>query len=191
MIGNSRTAWGWPAVLLHWIGALLILLLLGHGWWMTHLAPRPDRLAHYAGHAGLGYDFLALLILRLLWRWTHVVPDPPADTKRWERLAAQAAHIGLYVLMFAATLTGWALAGTFRTPLNKDAFGLPVPSIFISQDRDTHHLLENSHKILAYLLAALILVHIGGALRHRFIKRNDLLRRMWFGAVGTRAHRRA
>ena len=56
MIGNSTTNWGWPAIVLHWIGAILILLLLGHGWWMTHLAPRPDRLAHYA--AGLSFDKL-------------------------------------------------------------------------------------------------------------------------------------
>src|SRR3954454_7114645 len=83
MLGNSNTTWGWPAKLLHWIGAILILLLLGHGWWMTHLAPRPDRLAHYAGHAALGYDFLALLVLRLLWRWTHAVPALPADMPRW------------------------------------------------------------------------------------------------------------
>src|SRR5262249_41082442 len=149
MIGNSRTAWGWPAVLLHWIGALLILFLLGHGWWMTHFAPRPDRLAHYAGHAGLGYGLLALVIVRLLWRWINVVPDLPGDTKTWERRAAYASHIGLYALMFASTLTGWALAGTFRTPLDKDAFGVRLPPIFVSQDRAMHHLLENSHKVIA------------------------------------------
>ena len=63
MIANSNTDWGWPAKLLHWIGAILIVLLLVHGWWMTHMAARPDRLAHYTGHAALGYDLLALLIL--------------------------------------------------------------------------------------------------------------------------------
>jgi cytochrome b561 len=181
MIKNSPKAWGWPAILLHWTGALLILLLLGHGWWMTHFAPRPDRLAHYAGHAGLGYDFLALLILRQLWRWTHTVPDLPHDIKPWERLAAQAGHIGLYAIMFASALTGWALAGTFGKPLNKDAFGLSVPSIFVSQDRAMHGLFESSHSVFSYALAALVVVHIGGALRHRFIKHNDVLRRMWFG----------
>jgi cytochrome b561 len=180
MIGNSQATWGWPAKALHWVGAALILLLLGHGWWMTHMAARPDRLAHYAGHAGLGYDLLALLILRLLWRWTHAVPDLPHDIKRWECVAARAGHMGLYVLMFASSVAGWALAGTFRDPLNKDAFGVPVPLIFVSQDRSAHGLLENSHKVLSYLLAALIVVHILGALRHQFVKHNDVLRRMWF-----------
>ena len=66
--------------------------------------------------------------------------------------------------MFASTLTGWALAGTFRTPLNKDAFGLTVPLIYASQDRAMHGLFEESHKILSYALAALVVVHIvGGA----------------------------
>ena len=68
MIANTKLAWGWPAIVLHWVAAVLIILLLGHGWWMTHMAPRPDRLAHYAGHAGLGYDLLALLVLRRVWR---------------------------------------------------------------------------------------------------------------------------
>jgi cytochrome b561 len=35
--------------------------------------------------------------------------------------------------------------------------------------------------ILAYLLAAVVLVHIVGALRHHLINRNDVLRRMTWG----------
>jgi cytochrome b561 len=183
MIGNSTTNWGWPAIVLHWIGAILILLLLGHGWWMVHMAPRPDRLAHYAGHAGLGYDFLALLVLRLLWRWTHAVPALPAEMPRWEHLAARASHIGLYLLMFATTLAGWALAGTLRGgALNKDAFGMTVPMIFVSQVRATHDMLEDTHKILAYVLLALVVVHLVAALRHHFVKHDTVLRRMWFGS---------
>ena len=182
MIGNSNAAWGWPAKLLHWLGAILILLLLGHGWWMTHFAPRPDRLAHYAGHAGLGYDFLALLVLRLLWRWTHAVPEMPANTPRWEQIAARASHHGLYLLMLATTVVGWALAGTMRGGvLNKDAFGISVPIIYVSQQRSMHELLEDTHKVLAYVLAAIVVVHVAAALRHHLIKRTDVMRRMWFG----------
>ena len=181
MIQNTNTTWGSPAKALHWIGAILILLLLGHGWWMTHLAPRgPDRIVHYAGHAALGYDFLVLLVLRLLWRWTHAVPGLPADSPRWETIAAHASHFGLYLLMFATTLTGWALAGTGRVLFDKDAFGLPVPMIYISRDRTMHGLLEESHMVLAYALLVLLVIHFVAALRHHFIKHNDVLRRMWF-----------
>ena len=182
MVRNTLDDWGWPAKLLHWVGAVLILLLLGHGWWMTHFAPRPDRVAHYAGHAALGYDFLALLVLRLLWRLTNQVPPLPADLKPWERTAAHLGHFGLYVLMFAATLSGWAMAGTGRTPFNQDVFGIPIP-LFV-HDRALHGPLEDTHKYLAYALAALVVAHIVGALRHHFIKRNTVLRRM---TIGTKA----
>jgi cytochrome b561 len=83
--------------------------------------------------------------------------------------------------MFASTLTGWALAGTFSTPLNKDAFGIPVPSILISKERATHQFFEHWHEYLSYALALLVVIHTLAALRHHLIKHTDVLRRMWFG----------
>jgi cytochrome b561 len=170
MIRNSSAAWGWPAIALHWVGAALIIVLLAHGWWMTHLAARPDRLANYSLHAALGYDFLVLVILRLLWRWM--------EGQAWERYAARIGHAALYLLMFASALTGWALAGTFRNPLASDLLGIALPAIYQSQDRAMQELFEDSHKIIAYLLATLIVVHVLGALRHHLIKHNDVLTRM-------------
>jgi cytochrome b561 len=178
MIRNTTTRWGWPAKIFHWVAAVMILLLLGHGWWMTHLTPRPERLANYAGHSALGYDLLALLILRLLWRWLNPVPELPADLRPWERFAARLGHVTLYILMFVVSLTGWLTATTFRTPMTKDVFGIDVPPIVTSVDRSVRQWFEESHMILAYVLAAVVLIHIVGALRHHFLKRNDVLRRM-------------
>jgi cytochrome b561 len=182
VIRNTTTQWGWPARLLHWLGAAAILVLIGHGWWMTHMTLRPDRLANYTWHGALGYDLMALVLLRMLWRWANPVPALPADTPRWECWAAHAGHFGLYVLMLATSVLGWALAGTFRSPMNLDLFGLPVPQIVGGPDRDLHRLLEDSHKVLAYVLAALVVVHVASSLRHHFVKRNDILRRMLSGA---------
>ena len=184
MLRNSQTSWGWPSKILHWVGALAVLVLLVHGWWMVHMAPRPERFANYTWHAAIGYDLLALLVLRLLWRWMNPVPAMPVGLKRWEVIAAHAGHIGLYVLMFAASLTGWALAGTFKSPMRLDLFGLPIPQITSAGDRTLHNFLEESHTIASYLLAALLVVHIAGSLRHHFFKRNDVMRRMWFGSAG-------
>jgi cytochrome b561 len=178
MLRNTASHWGWPAKTLHWVGALAILVLLAHGWWMTHMTPRPERLANYAWHAALGYDLLALTVIRLLWRWTNPVPALPADTKPWERLSAHAGHFGLYVLMFVVSGTGWVVATTARSPMTSDLFGFRIPPLVTSVERGTRNLLEGAHEILAYGMAALVIVHIAGALRHHFIKKNDILRRM-------------
>lgn len=181
MIFNSTTVWGWPAKLLHWIAAVMILLLLVHGWWMTHMTPRPERLANYAGHSAIGYDLLALIVLRLLWRWVNPVPELPSDLKPWERAAARLGHISLYILMLVASFTGWLVATTFRVPMTKDLFGIEVPPIVTTVDRSIRQWIEGSHMVLAYVLAAVVLIHVIGALRHHFFKRNDILRRMTWG----------
>jgi cytochrome b561 len=183
MVRNSVRAWGWPAKLLHWIGAVIILLLLGHGWWMTHMAPRPDRLAHYAGHSALGFDFLVITVLRLLWRWLNPVPADPEDAKPWERWAAHAVHWGLYVLMLIVSLTGWVTANTFRAPITRDIINIPFPTIVTSVDRATRGLFEESHMVLAYVLAVVVLLHILAALRHHWFKRTDVLSRMTWGGA--------
>jgi cytochrome b561 len=63
--------------------------------------------------------------------------------------------------------------------MNNDIFGMSV--LQIVSDRAYHNLFEQSHTILSYLLAVLIVVHLAVALRHHFLRHNDVLRRMWFG----------
>jgi cytochrome b561 len=109
------------------------------------------------------------------------VPELPADLKPWERIAAHVGHVSLYVLMVVVSLTGWVVATTFRTPMTKDAFGIDVPPIVTAVDRSVRQWFEESHMILAYVLAAVVLVHVVGALRHHLLKRNDVLRRMTWG----------
>ena len=81
-------------------------------------------------------------------------------------------------MIFAVSLTGWAVANTFRVPITQDLFGFALPKIVGTVDRATRALVEETHMVLAYVPAVLVAVHIMGALRHHFWKRNDVLRRM-------------
>ena len=96
-------------------------------------------------------------------------------------MAARAGHISLYVLMLIVSVTGWMVATTFRTPMTKDLLGINVPPIITALERSTRQWIEELHLILAYVLAAVVVVHIIGALRHHISKRNDVLRRMTWG----------
>ncbi len=178
MFRNSEINWGLISKALHWIGALMILTLLAHGWWMTHMVARPERLTNYTWHSALGFDLLVLMVLRILWRWMNPAPALPGDLKPWERMAVHLGHLGLYVLIIVVSLAGWVTANTMRTPVTKDLFGFDFPVIVSGVERSVRSLFEESHMILAYVLAALILGHVLAALRHHFVKKNDVLRRM-------------
>ena len=184
MVGDEhdfqlKTTWGWPAKTLHWVGAVIILLLLGHGWWMTHMTPRPDRLANYAGHSALGYDLLALIVLRLLWRWLNPVPELPADLKPWERLRLLGTPCSTSYVGGIAD----GLDGRHDVPRPHDQ-GCVRDRRAAARDRGGSlgaPVDRGVDKVLAYVLAAVVLIHVIGALRHHILKRNDVLRRMTWG----------
>lgn len=177
---NDANTWGLVARLFHWLSALAILFLVGYGFWMTHLAERAGRLAHYQLHSLVGWYALLLLALRLAWRAGSPVPTLPEELPCWERTTARAGHWLLYALMFAVSISGWMVADTFRTPIEGTLFGVfPVPHLVSS--REYREAIEGTHMVLSYALLALVIVHAASALRHHFWKRNRVFLRMWRG----------
>lgn len=163
------------AILLHWLLALAIVGAFLVGLYMADLPFSPLRLKLYNWHKWAGVTILALSALRLLWRLTH---RPPADAPMpaWQARVAQAVHGLLYLAFFAVPLTGWAMSSAKGYPIVW--FGvLPLPD-FVPKDHDLGELLEEVHAWLAYGLAALVLAHVAGALKHQFIDRDGLLARM-------------
>jgi len=178
MLQSTARQWGSIAKLFHWAGALLIFYLLADGWWMTHLAERAGRLPLYRSHAVLGYNVLLLFALRIAWRGIdRTTPSMPPGMKPWQWSVALATHGLLYLLVLAVSFTGWLLAGTFREPLSGTLLGvIPVP--MLTHDASLHRPMEEAHEALSYALLALIVFHVVAALRHHFILRSDVLRRM-------------
>ena len=176
---NTATAWGVIARLFHWLSAVLILFLVGYGWWMTHLAERAGRLTHYQLHSLIGWYVLFLIALRLLWRVGNAVPALPGELPRWRRAAARSAHWLLYFLMFFVSSSGWMVADTLRQPIEATLFGfIPVPHLLDASRRPFRALIEETHLVSSYVLLALVVVHFAGALDHHFRQKNDVLRRM-------------
>jgi len=179
---STPIAWGSGARALHWIGAALVLFLLAHGWWMTHMVERAGRVDQYHLHSIVGAYFILLLALRFVWRAVDPAPPLPPGTKSWERRSAHAGHIALYVLMAGVVITGWVLWSSFPRRMPVEVFGIQVPFLFAEPNRAISSRVEGPHKLLSYLLLAVVVVHVAAALRHHFIKRNNVLRRMLTGA---------
>ena len=168
------------AIALHWLLALMLLVSFGVGRYMADLPLSPQRLRLFNWHKWAGATILALTLLRLLWRATHRPPALPT-MPRWQVWAARLSHALLYLLCLAVPLVGWGRSAAAGYPLVW--FGvLPLPDI-APVDRDLTALLKTWHANLAWALAALVLLHLGAALKHQLIDRDGLLARMrpgWF-----------
>ena len=164
------------AIALHWIAAMLILFNLAYGLYTVSLPLSPQKLRLFSYHKWIGVTIFALAAARLLWRLGHRPPPLPPGMKPWEARAAAATHALLYVLFFAAPLSGWLFssAAGFQTVY----LGvLPIPDL-LSKNKELAETLKIMHHWINYAMAAVIALHIAAALKHHFIYRDDVLTRM-------------
>ena len=167
-----------PAIALHWVLALAIIANFALGLYMHELPVSPSRLKLYNYHKWAGITILALSALRLLWRLTHR-PPPDVAMPAWQAKVAHAVHMLLYVLFFAVPLSGWAYSSAAGFPVV--VFGVvPLPD-FVPKDKELADALKGLHKLLTLSMGALVLGHIGAALKHQLIDRDGLMARMGIG----------
>jgi cytochrome b561 len=177
MIRNTTQNWGGVSRLFHWTLGLLIPGMIGFGWWMNHMAARPDRFFWRSIHADIGYAILLLMVIRLVWRWINPLPALPVETTRWQRIAARLSHAALYGTTILIATLGWAHSGAHK-PDYADWFGLFRVPQFTSPDKAAASFYENQHVLLAYVLLALVAIHVLAAIWHHFVRRDGVMSRM-------------
>ena len=87
---NSPTAYGAPALLIHWLSALMAFGLFGLGLWMTELTyydPWYRKAPEL--HKGIGLLLFALTGLRLAWALLNPRPAPPPHSPGWEHRSVE------------------------------------------------------------------------------------------------------
>lgn len=177
---SSSFRYSLAAIALHWLPGASLVALFVVGLYMTDLPFSPQRLKLYNWHKWAGVVILALSLLRLVWRITHRPPALPAAVaqgmSRWQRWAHHGTHHALYVLFFAVPLIGWAYSSAAGFPLV--LFGvLPLPD-FVPADKALAELIKPWHRITAFAMAGLVLLHVAAALKHQIVDRDGLMQRM-------------
>ncbi len=173
---NTAQAYGWMTKLLHWTMALLIIGMLGLGLYMVRLPISALKLKLYGWHKECGVLVLMLVMIRLFWRWRNIQPPFPAHMPTWQKWAASSVHIAFYLLMFAMPLSGWLLSSAAGLPVS--FFGWFVLPDLISANEAARAILTQVHHWLGYAFIVAIFAHVGAALQHHFIDKDDILRRM-------------
>ena len=176
MSSTSATEFTGTAIGLHWIAAVLIIGNLAFGLYMVDLPLSPAKLKYFSWHKWAGVTIFLLSAARLLWKLGHPAPALPSSMPAWQRKAANASHHVLYLLFFAAPLTGWLFssAAGFQTVY----FGvLPIPDL-LSKNKELADILRVVHHFTNYALGALVVLHAAAAIKHHVVDGDDVLARM-------------
>lgn len=178
---SNDVNWGTLVRAFHWLVAALIVVQATIGLYMVGMGTTPAKVRVFALHKSIGITVLALVLLRIAWRLTEHRPVDPADMPPWQRWAAHAVHIVLYALILAIPLSGWWFNSASNAPLVW--FGLiEIPSLTGGYEPLWKPRALLVHQTLFWILVVLLVAHVGAALWHHVKQRDDVLRRMTFGA---------
>jgi cytochrome b561 len=137
----------------------------------------------YQLHKSIGVTILLLSVIRVLWRLFHKAPPLPAEMPVWEKIGAKLSHYAFYFLILAIPSVGWAMVSTESYTVPTVLFKtIPWPDMtFFHNVRNKaawNEFFDKAHYVLALSVVPLLLLHVGAALKHHFVERDDVLSRM-------------
>lgn len=176
-IKNTKYSYGSVTKFLHWLIFLLVLGMVIAGFFMGDISDKGLKSQVFTIHKLTGLTILGLMFIRLIWALMNPKPMLPDGTKRWERLAEHLGHGLLYLLLIAMPLSGWLMStAAGYSPSFFGLFSIPMP--FVAKSDMLKHLGGDMHEIIAWVIVAVVSIHIIAALRHHFVNKDDVLLRM-------------
>ncbi|UXT40754.1 cytochrome b [Agrobacterium tumefaciens] len=177
---NTSISYGLVAIAFHWTIAVLFLAQLALGYLMSRDNIDPVlQFDLFQYHKSIGFLVLALAVPRFLWSVFSRKPQALEGEGLASRFAARAAHAALLFLTLAVPLAGWAVASTSPLQIPSYVFDLVVvPGLPLVISDKAEAFWSEVHATLAYLAAAIVLLHVAAAMWHHFICKDSTLRRM-------------
>jgi cytochrome b561 len=181
MASKSTTEfWGWVTRALHWSIALMVFGMLAAGLYAVSLdtSTPAGEMRYYSVidvHKSFGLLIIMLMAFRVVWRLSEKTPSLPNENPAWEFVLARISQVLLYLGLFLMPITGYLWASAYGEPVR--FFGLKLPTLIHLQGEPAK-LAHHVHIFAAFVLMAIISLHVLGALKNHFIDRNDVLRKM-------------
>jgi len=173
---NTNQSYGSIAKFFHWLIALLVIILLIVGYSMDQIGDKSIKLQVFNLHKLFGLTVLALITLRLLWRWANPVPLLPPEMALWEKTLEKTVKLFFYIALFIMPLSGWTFSTAAGHPPHIGSYTLAAP--FVPLSKTLADQIFNIHAAFAVIVIGLLCLHIAGAFKHHFINKDNILLRM-------------
>lgn len=175
---DSPESYGLISRFNHWLGAALVLLLLGLGLYFEDMPRGPEKIYWLKLHVAIGALAVPLLAFRVLWRLRHLRSGPmefeqPAALQWLTRIVHGLLLLGMAVLIVSGPLAVWTGGRAI------DVFGwFAIPSP-MGENQALHEALEVVHGFTAKVILFAVIAHVLGAVKHLLFERERLAGRMF------------
>ena len=161
-------------VILHWLVAAFTFYLLYLGLFVFPSTPNSQEVQSLGTHKIVGILLGLVVIVRLVTRYVFKRPNAADAGHPLLNFGARAVHFLLYLGIFTMMITGDSLDKAYGLTNILAGNGTMPENLFVYPQRAVHG-------YLGYVMTGLVVLHIGAAFYHQFIRRDNLISRMWFG----------
>jgi len=160
-------------IALHWGTVLCVVIAVCSILFREAIGDKFWRILLLETHRQCGLLVMLGVAARLYVRQRHGMENHMQGMHPLMQLAAKAAHWMLYAALVALPLLGWAATNAHNVGVR--LFGaIPLP--WISEvDSEWADTLTDYHSLGAWALLAMVVMHVGAALFHHFIRRDAVL----------------
>lgn len=179
-MAEPRDRYSTVSLILHWLIAALVItqiILISIHDAAGEAQNREMSRLFMDLHKSTGATILVLTLIRIGWRVANPAIPLPGHMPRWQKVMARANHVLFYVVLIAMPLAGWAASSAVGRPVDW-FFLFHLPILPVPASRELAGSLMDAHEMAAKLLYVLVALHILGALKHQFVDRDDVVRRM-------------
>jgi cytochrome b561 len=169
-----------PARFFHWLTVVVVVVQVPIGLIMTYRGNTLniwDATTNnlYSTHKLLGFALLWIVLARLAYRLWQGDPGHEPTIEPWQRIVSRINHWSLYVLLIAMPLLGWLGVSLYPS---REIFGLFSLPALAAPNQPAAEWVLAVHRTLAFVVIALVALHVAAALFHHFLRQDGVLRRM-------------
>ena len=176
---TSTDTYSSVAKFLHWAIAILMMALVLGGAVMTNFnLPDTMKSAAVQSHKLAGFLVLFLVIIRVYWTLTRPSPPLPSTTPVSQKIVARLTHFILYAAMIVIPIAGWAFVSASDSNSLVAQSLVPIPNLPVENSEASASFFRSIHEAGAWIFFLLLIVHVGAAAFHHYVKKDSVFLRM-------------
>ncbi len=170
---NTITEYGFISKFFHWSTALLLVIQIPLGFYLVDLDFGENRITTENIHVIIGLSIFYLVVLRLLNNFLNPTPKIITSSFFGQKIIAKINHVLLYLSILTITVSG-----ILKKLFNGEKLNLFFKDIQIQDNFDLADQFYDIHILANYTLIGLISLHILAVIVHRYIFKENILKKM-------------